>query len=130
MSTAWTSRYALRTKGIISSAIRQLLKITLTILLLLSAFAWAGTIPKPADYTVNVHVTRAHYSHSLQKLDVIINGEKFELEGSESMLLALGDYKAKLVRDDHKSTYGSSQAYEFLFPDQKTRKFWVIGQSE
>ena len=28
MSTAWTSRYALRTKGIKSSAIRELLKIT------------------------------------------------------------------------------------------------------
>lgn len=28
MSTAWTSRYALRTKGITSSAIRDLLKIT------------------------------------------------------------------------------------------------------
>ena len=28
MSTAWTSRYALRTKGITSSRIRELLKLT------------------------------------------------------------------------------------------------------
>jgi len=28
MSTAWTSRYALRTKGITSSQIRELLKVT------------------------------------------------------------------------------------------------------
>ena len=28
MSTAWTARYALRTKGITTSAIRELLKIT------------------------------------------------------------------------------------------------------
>ena len=105
-------------------------KITLAVLLMLSAFAWAGATPNPTDYIINVHVTRAHYSHSLQKLDVVINEKKFELEGSESMLLALGDYKAKLVKDDHRSSYGSSQEYEFLYPDQKIKRFWVIGQSE
>jgi hypothetical protein len=45
-------------------------------------------------------------------------------------LLALGDYKAKLVQDQHKSAYESSQAYEFLFPDNTTRKFTVVGRSE
>ena len=45
-------------------------------------------------------------------------------------LLALGDYKAKLVQDVHKTTYESSQAYEFLFPDKKTRRFFVVGQTE
>jgi hypothetical protein len=46
------------------------------------------------------------------------------------MLLALGDYKAKLVKDEHKTTYGSNQVYEFLFPDKKTRQFTVVGQTE
>ena len=45
-------------------------------------------------------------------------------------LLALGDYKAKLVRDDHRSAYDSFQVYEFLFADNKTRKFEVIGMTE
>jgi len=44
--------------------------------------------------------------------------------------LALGDYKAKLVRDEHKTSYESAQVYEFLFPDKKTRRFEVVGQSE
>jgi hypothetical protein len=62
-----------------------------------------------------------------QKLEVIIDRRKYELEDSTLeanleagvTLLALGDYKAKLVRDLHKTTYESSQAYEFLFPDKK-----------
>jgi hypothetical protein len=45
-------------------------------------------------------------------------------------LLALGDYKAKLVQDVHETTDESSEAYEFLFPDNKTRKFFVVGQTE
>jgi hypothetical protein len=44
--------------------------------------------------------------------------------------LALGDYKAKLVKDEHESAYDSYQVYEFLLPDKKTRKFVVVGQSE
>ncbi len=47
-----------------------------------------------------------------------------------NVLLSLGDYKAKIVRDDHKVTYDSYKIYEFLFPDQKTRKFIVVGQTE
>jgi hypothetical protein len=112
-------------------------KITLAALLLFSAFAWAGDKPNPADYTVNVHVTASRmvserdYNIDVQKLNVVINGKKYELEsGGEGTLLALGDYKAKLVKDEHKGTYDSLQVYEFLFPDQKTRKFTVVGQTE
>jgi hypothetical protein len=106
-------------------------KITLTILLL-SAFAWAGPIPNPADYTINVHVSKSRTAGGDQRLNVVINGRKLKLEGNgpAQMLLALGDYKAKLVKDEHKGTYDSLQIYEFLFPDQKTRKFYVVGQTE
>lgn len=45
-------------------------------------------------------------------------------------MLALGDYKAKLVEDKHTSTYESSQMYELLFPDNTTKKFVVTGQYE
>jgi hypothetical protein len=44
--------------------------------------------------------------------------------------MALGDYKAKLVKDEHETVYDSVRVYEFLFVDKKTRKFDVIGQSE
>jgi len=46
------------------------------------------------------------------------------------MLLSLGDYRAKIVRDDHRVTYESYKMYEFLFSDQKTRRFIVVGQTE
>jgi hypothetical protein len=111
-------------------------KLILTILLLLPALAWAAD-PNPADYTISVHVasTRMLLEGNppiyAQQLNVIINGKKYVLECTAvNSLLALGDYKAKLVKDDHKSPYDSKQVYEFLFPDSKTRKFLVVGQSE
>jgi hypothetical protein len=105
---------------------------TFVILVLLSAFALAGTNPNPADYTINVHVSRSRTMGARERLNVVINGKKFRLEGSGPayMVLALGDYKAKLAKDEHKGTYESLQIYEFLLPDQKTRKFWVVGQTE
>ena len=111
-------------------------KITLAVLLLISVLAWGGGDPNPAEYTINVHVTSSRLVTGSapgfwQKLDVVIDGKKYELESDVmNVLLALGDYKAKLVKDEHKTQYDSLQVYEFLFPDKKTRKFEVVGQME
>jgi hypothetical protein len=110
-------------------------KIALAALLLVSTFAWAGSIPNPSDYSVNVHVSASYMvvqpGLNIQKVDAVIDGRKYELKSyAGDMLLVLGDYKAKLVRDQHRGTYDSLQVYEFLFSDQKTRKFTVIGQKE
>jgi hypothetical protein len=112
-------------------------KITLGTLLLFSLFAWAGTNPNPAEYSVNVHVSVSRVASDgvylgYQRLNVVIDGKKYELESEirPGTLLALGDYKAKLVDDEHKAAYDSVQVYEFLFPDKKTRKFAVVGQIE
>ena len=48
MSTAWTSRYALRTKGIKGSAIRELLKITQRP----EIISFAGGLPAPELFPV------------------------------------------------------------------------------
>ncbi len=112
-------------------------KLAFVILLLFSAYAWAAD-PNPADYTVNVHVSSSRMvieSRSIafqQKLSVVIGGRKYELESDipVNVLLALGDYKAKFVQDEHKNAYDSSQVYEFLFSDKKTRKFRVVGLTE
>jgi hypothetical protein len=50
-------------------------------------------------------------------LKVVINGKKYELKSGsvKNVVLALGDYKAKLVQDEHKTAYDSLQVYEFLF---------------
>jgi hypothetical protein len=107
--------------------------------LLLSAVSAAAQ--PPADYTITVHVSSSHWtvapgffsSQAVQQLDVVIEGKKYDLEATAQnspTLLALGDYKAKLVQDEHKTAYESSQAYELLFPDKKTRKFMVVGETE
>jgi hypothetical protein len=112
-------------------------KISLVVLLLCSAFAWAGgkQPPNPSDYTVNVHVSYSGLpfeTSSFQKLNVIIDGKKYELRSNNSVtwMLAPGNYKAKLVQDNHKTPYQMEQIYEFLFPDNKTAKFRVVGITE
>jgi hypothetical protein len=119
-------------------------KITFFVLLL-CAFSWAGS--NAAEYSINVHVSSSQWvmapaiitgPQAVQRLNVIIDGKKYELEAptlranlqAGVTLLAVGDYKAKLVQDVHKTTYEFSQAYEFQFADKKTRKFIVVGQSE
>jgi hypothetical protein len=109
-------------------------KIVLALLLLSSVLALAAADPNPAEYAVNVHVSSSNIDieRGYQILKVVIDGKKYEL-GSElriGELLAVGDYKAKLVRDEHKTPYDSHQVYEFLFPDKKTRQFLVVGQTE
>jgi hypothetical protein len=111
-------------------------KIAVATVLLASALSWAGTDPNPAEYSINVHVSSSRMvieEHNLtQKLSVVIDGKKYELKesGHVNALLALGDYKAKLFADQHRTAYDSFQTYEFLFPDKKTRKFDVVGQIE
>jgi len=107
-------------------------KITFAILLLASLFAWAGAEPNPAEYTVNVHVSSSSIAAGRQELGVVIDGKNYSLTSGIGLsgLLALGDYKAKLVRDEHKTAYDSVRTYEFLLPDKKTRRFGVVGQTE
>jgi hypothetical protein len=105
----------------------------LAVLLLLSALAWAAADPNPSDYIINIHVGSSNIAiGGRQDLSVVIDGKKFELlcECVTGAILALGDYKAKLVKDDHKTVYDSMRIYEFLFADKKTRRFEVNGQTE
>jgi hypothetical protein len=95
----------------------------------------APASPAPEDYSIKVHVTgtyivAAHDWRQLE-LDAVIDGKKFRLRDNDNdYLLAPGDYKAALIEDKHDTAYESLRRYEFLFPDRKTRKFWVVGQNE
>ena len=104
-------------------------RLALVVVLLFSALAWAGKAPAPAEYKLIVHVTSSRLSeHNWPRLTVIIDGKKYELQGVPTLaLLAPGDYKAKLVKDEHKTTYDSYRIYEFLFPDMKTRQYHLVG---
>jgi len=106
---------------------------TLFVLLLLATVAPAA--PSPDEYSINVHVTSSYSLGAGHGLDVVINSKKYQLSGFSGatrpgLLLALGDYKAKLIKDKHLTAYQLDQEYEFLFPDNKTQKFVVEGQSE
>jgi len=114
-------------------------KIALCIVLLLSTFSWAA--PSPDEYSINVHVSSSHWVMSpailvgpepFLRLNVIIDGKKYDLESVNypNTLLVLGDYKAKLVKNEHRGGYDSFQVYEFLFSDHKTRQFRVVGETE
>jgi len=122
-------------------------RIVLCVLLVTAfSFCWAGQ--NTEEYSISVHVSSSRWvmepamligPQPVQRLSAIIDGKKYELEAPATLranlqagvtLLAIGDYKARLVQDVHKTAYESSQAYEFQFPDKKTRKFMVVGQSE
>lgn len=62
----------------------------------------------------------------------MIDGKNYglESEGDVNVLLAVIDYKAKLVKDEHRTKYDSYKVYEFLFSDQRTRRFIVVSQTE
>ena len=102
------------------------------ILLLFSTLAWAGSASNPSDYTLNVHVSSSRVTdRNSLRLTVTVDGKKLELSSVVGpILLVLGDYKAKLTRDDHKNTYDSYQVHEFRFPDGKTRKYYLVGVTE
>lgn len=117
------------------------------ILLMVPVLAWPK--PKPADYALTVQVQSSRLVLECDKglgglacgrslyLNVVIDGKKYELDaGGYDYLLRVGDYKAKLLPDDSSASdnppaaYEYRRNYEFLFPDGKTRKFSVVGESQ
>jgi hypothetical protein len=105
------------------------------LLTLLSALCWGQS--SSGEYSVDVHVSSSHWlmvptsigpSESEAQRDH--QRQKIRTGAKRPTLLALGDYKAKLIEDVHKNSYESTQTYEFQFSDGKTRKFIVVGQTE
>ncbi len=117
-------------------------------LLLMPVLSWAK--PKPTDYAITVHVQSSHVvsmcndilghpnCEKKQHLSALIDGKKYELDsnGDLDVMLRTGDYKAKLLPDEQRigdiplGDYEYRRRYEFLFPDGKTRKYTVVGESE
>jgi hypothetical protein len=117
--------------------------LALGVLLLCSVTAWSQ--PNPADYPITVHVVSSRVifalgtknADSTERLDVLIDGKKCELDGDPPKVSVLrwgvispGDYKAKLTEDRHKGDYLRQRQYEILFPDGSTKKFYLVGESE
>jgi len=95
-----------------------------------------------ADYPLAVHVSASAYaptSNLYQTLTAAIGNMHYQLLGltcgsklcsHASGLINPGDYHAKLIQDEHKTSYESLQQFEILFPDGSTRRFDVIAQAE
>ncbi|MGA2671657.1 MAG: hypothetical protein ABSE99_00405 [Terracidiphilus sp.] len=121
-------------------------KLLFAILLLAPALAWAEKpAPSPADYTIAVHVQASRLTVDCgdvtngtsicrwtQHLSVLIDGKKYELNSSikNADLLRVGDYKAKLLKEETKRAYEYMRNYEFLFPDGTTRDYYLAGETE
>jgi hypothetical protein len=101
----------------------------------------------PDAYPLAVHVSAVHWRMTMDVFgkgistlffDATVDGKKYELSGPAlyqtnveyATLVNPGDYKAKMVRDDHKTTYESATVYEIRFADGKTAKFSVVGMFE
>jgi hypothetical protein len=121
-------------------------KALFAILLFVPVMALAEKQPaNPADYTIAVHVQSSRLvdfcsdvtngvsvCYWEQVLSVVIDGNKYELQSARTAMnvLRLGDYKAKIAKDENKHAYEYGRTYEFLFPDGQTRQYFVVGESQ
>ena len=110
------------------------------------AFA-ANDKSDPSQFPLAVHISGTGYNpfsaddgpnRVLEIVSATINGKHYQLYGRTSSahakccngLINPGDYRARLSKDEHRTSYESSQEFEILFPDGTTRNFEVIAQSE
>lgn len=107
-----------------------------------------GAAPNAPDYPLTAHVSASRFKDGCntgqipclgpQLITATIEETKYELSPADSKtsrdsrkgLLAIGDYKARILRDDHKNSYQVIRVYEFLFPDNSTKRFEVVGMSQ
>jgi hypothetical protein len=120
-------------------------------LALLCSLSASGANKKndPGQFPLAVHISASAYIPSLdyssravlwnEVVTATIDGRHYQLFGPTSDphieaccngLINPGDYRAKLTKDEHATSYESRQTFEILFPDGSTRPFQVIAQSE
>jgi hypothetical protein len=105
----------------------------LSLALCLAAVTASAGDKKPADYPLTAHVllSRNTAGGQTQWLDAVIDGRQVELEGQSGGVLALGDYKARILKGSYTETrpnsYDTYLQYEFLFPDGHTRPYFLVG---
>jgi len=96
--------------------------------------------PNPADYTISVHVQSSHLfvecsggiCPQYERMDVLIDGKKYELTEFpwRKDLLRVGDYKARVFKEETTRPYEYARTYQFLFSDGTTREYTVTGEGE
>jgi hypothetical protein len=115
-------------------------KLVLALLLVQTTFLCAAKPqPNPADYTITVHVVFSRSEpygegvayQPMQELETVINGQHVELRTTNPGVLALNDYKARILPTPHTPKNANASdvylSYEFLLPDGTTRMYDVTG---
>jgi len=109
---------------------------SIALLILLSPFlcAHAKSKPNPADYAITVHVTGSHLidrgGYTCESIDTIVDGQRYLMRNincQQTYVFQLGDYPARIVKEDKIHTYELMRIYEFLLPDGQTRQFQISG---
>ena len=113
------------------------MKSFLSIVFLLSASLVSFAQKEPAkQYPVTVHVSSSEQQGSgmqqHQVLRVVIDGKKYQLVALNSMPWALpvGDYRARITKDEPIKGGQYERRYELIFPDGTTAQYEVGGESE
>ena len=118
---------------------RTMLRMLFIVLLLgaapaLQAQEKTATQEQPADKaqpaTVTVNVLESKFEHGMCVVKAVIDGQAYWLSGplyAKNGPLKPGEYKATLIKDEHKVSYKIARTYEFLYPDGKKEKFMLIG---
>ena len=115
--------------------------IVVMLLLSLSVVAYAEKkpAPGPSDYAVSIHVQASRLADLcapgcvwVQPLTALIDGRKYELSDTTARtdLLRVGDYKARIFKDEKDRPYEYQRTYEFLMSDGGVRRYVVVGESE
>jgi 2-aminoadipate transaminase len=111
MSTAWTSRYALRTKGIKGSAIRELLKITQRP----DVISFAGGLPAPEVFPVERFQEACHKVLFTKGASALQYGASEGYEPLREMLAHnMARYGIRANVDNVLITSGSQQALDLI----------------
>ena len=111
MSTAWTSRYALRTKGIKGSAIRELLKITQRP----EIISFAGGLPAPEVFPVERFQQACHKVLSTKGASALQYGASEGYEPLREMIAHnMARYGIRANVDNVLITSGSQQALDLI----------------
>jgi 2-aminoadipate transaminase len=111
MSTAWTSRYALRTKGIKGSAIRELLKITQRP----EIISFAGGLPAPELFPVERFEEACHKVLSTKGASALQYGATEGYEPLREMIAQnMARYGIRANVDNVLITSGSQQALDLI----------------
>lgn len=114
-----------------------------------AAVGSASPATDPSSFTVNLHVSKSALEivpegklNTLgQRLDVTIDGRHLLLEGDaiagkkkiiggEVWLLPVGDYKARIKKEDTAPNGVYWRQYEILLKDGSTWDCYVFGESE